>query len=726
VFRELTSSRNLNESRPQSFQSSAPFELRLLGQFELVLRETGALIPLPNAKARALVAYLAAAPRFAESRRRLAGLLWASSGEDQARQSMRQLLSNLRRGASLAASGIITFDESGISLDPALVANDRTALMEERPDAGVAELSRIADLYRNDFGLGLEIGEADFDAWLHGERVRCRDAAISLFDRLVRMLIRLGRHEEALTRANRLAEIDPTREETHRLVIAQEAIVSGRASAMQRYEAFRLLLKDELGVRPESATLRLLDELRQQPNPGRPVGATATADVQAAAPAPVLPSATRQWQLAALAACLALTLPLGGMIATPAWRLFNAPIAYIDDDTGRASLVMLPFETTPGRDDLRARARTYEAEARITFARHNRLSAVDFPDTAISRDPIELGRTLRVRYVVKTVLTDTPGGMQADVSLIDSASGATVRVLPVQMSGTTTKFARELVRSVFPEIVLHRAKTLSAVDPDSTPALIWRAAAAEIATRVGAAKPEQLVLYEKVLARDPKQLYALLGLAGALSLRVARDQSQNPKEDVRRAESYLLTARELAPNLAEIALDEGMLKKVRGQYEQAIPDFERAVLLDRTQWISAAQVAHLKLLIGRFEEAYDQMEAVVPNLLPDIGAPETAFVAGETALVAGHPERAVVYFDAAIAGNPTISRLHALRAAALWIVRRQAEAHADAMLSQTLKPVFSPDMIARRGGAGASPRFRVARDVYAAAFRSALAFSATD
>ena len=89
---------------------------------------------------------------------------------------------------------------------------------------------RVADLYRDEFMLGLTVGETEFDDWLDAERVRCRDAAIKIFDRLIRALIQRGRHEEALSRANRLAEIDPLREETHRLVISQEAIVSGRES----------------------------------------------------------------------------------------------------------------------------------------------------------------------------------------------------------------------------------------------------------------------------------------------------------------------------------------------------------------------------------------------------------------------------------------------------------------------------------------------------------------
>lgn len=699
----------------------ASFELRVLGQFELMLRETGTLIPVPTAKTRALLAYLSAAPRFSESRRQLAGLLWASSDEEKALQSLRQVLSNFRRGASPQASGILLFDDTTVSLDPSLVAMDRTALMEGRPDAELAELSRIADLYRNDFGLGLEIGESDFDAWLHSERVRCRDAAVSLFDRLVRALIDLGRHDEALTRANRLAEIDPTREETHRLVIAQEAIVSGRASAMLRYEAFRVLLSDELGIRPEAATLRLLDELRKPPTPPGPADAAVVVSAEVAAAQSAPRAVARRWRPAVLAAGLVLALPLGGMIATELWHRFKAPIAYIDDDTGRVSIVVLPFEIAPGHDDLRARSSAYEAEARIGFARSGRLMMVELPDTLISRDPIKIGRALRARYVVKTMMTETSGEMHADVSLIDSASGATVSVFPVPADGTTVKFAREVVRSVFPGIVLHRAKILSATDPESTPGLLWRAAALQLSSRVGLTKPEESALYERVLARDPKQVTALLGLAGALVLKVARDQSQNRMADIRLAESYLQTAYEQAPFSGEVALEQGMLKKLQQQYEEAIPDFERSVRLDRTQWIAAAQVAHCKMFLGRFEEAYDQMEAVMPNLLPDIAAAESAFIASETALVSGHPDKAVDYLDIAVSGNPRIARIHALRAAALWMAGRQAEAHTAAMLSQTLTPPHSPETMAKRGGPEASQRYKQARDRYLAAFRSALA-----
>ncbi len=168
---------------------------------------------------------------------------------------------------------------------------------------------------------------------------------------------------------------------------------------------------------------------------------------------------------------------------------------------------------------------------------------------------------------------------------------------------------------------------------------------------------------------------------------------------MRRAEELLNQAREQAPNLAEVAFSRAMLNKLQGKFDQALPDLERAFHLDRTHWNAAAQSAHVKMFLGRFDEAYIQMEGAIGNLLPDARASETAYIAGETALVAGHPERAVTYLDMSIAaGNGAVSRIHAFQAAALELAGRHEEAHAAALLSQQLKPTYTAEAMARRGG----------------------------
>src|SRR5438034_883288 len=70
-------------------------DLRLLGRFALL--ENGRQLPVPGTKDRALLAFLAMRSGEPQSRERLIGLLWGDRSEEQARQSLRQSLSRLKR-----------------------------------------------------------------------------------------------------------------------------------------------------------------------------------------------------------------------------------------------------------------------------------------------------------------------------------------------------------------------------------------------------------------------------------------------------------------------------------------------------------------------------------------------------------------------------------------------------------------------------------------------------
>jgi DNA-binding SARP family transcriptional activator/tetratricopeptide (TPR) repeat protein len=717
---------------------AAPFELRVLGPVELVHRPSGDLLPAP-AKMRALMAYLSAAPRSTETRRRLAGLLWASSGEDQARQSLRMLLSNFRRSAERRAADILVSDEAAISLAPALVAVDRTTLMDLPPQAGLPEMMRAADLYRNDFALGADIGEEEFDAWLRAERAKSKDAAVALFDRLIRALIERGRHQDALARANRLAEIDPLREETHRLVIAEEAIVSGRASAMQRYETFRMQLREGLSVHPEAATLRLLDDLRRQktaeiapPDAADPAAAQegttapplapiAVTEKATIAPAPV--AAARRLR-PARAAALAIAL-LAAAVATQVWRSYETSAISPADSDIRASVVLAPFETGPGLDDLGGRALADEIQTRLAFARNGRLAMAEFPEAMKSRDPASLGRALHVGYVVKTGFTKTADGFEADIRLFDAATGYSIYAASVPTPDDNIMFARELYKFVYPQIVLHRAGALAASEPGSTRALLWQAFAEQIKTRVGATDMPEIGLFDAVLNKDSDQLYALLGLATSLTLRAGRDVSPTRAEDVKRIASLLTQARGLTQNLAELTFLEGMLHKLNGEYDAAYQSFERTLDLDPTHWSATAHAAHVKMFLGRFDEAYAEMEAVSRYLLTDVSADGLAFIAGETALMAGHADRAATHFRAAVDANAAIPRLHAWLAVALWKARLPGEARAEAATAQNMAPKYGEDNIRNRGKK-ASVAYQDKRNDCAQAFHDAFAYTQTN
>jgi tetratricopeptide (TPR) repeat protein len=128
-------------------------------------------------------------------------------------------------------------------------------------------------------------------------------------------------------------------------------------------------------------------------------------------------------------------------------------------------------------------------------------------------------------------------------------------------------------------------------------------------------------------------------------LRVARDKSLDRAADIAAASELLMRAKPQAPNSSDIAFKEGMLNKLQGRFEQASADFQRATRLDPTHWNAAAQYAHVMIFLGGVEQGFALMEPAAKNLLPDLGAAETAYIAGETALAAG---AAVRYLNMAI------------------------------------------------------------------------------
>src|SRR5881398_1415774 len=92
--------------------------LELLGDLQIRAGD-GSLATISAKKAQALLAYLAVKPAQRVSREKLAGLLWSSTGPDQARQSLRQTLSTIRKELSqIAPKQKILIEESDLlSLD---------------------------------------------------------------------------------------------------------------------------------------------------------------------------------------------------------------------------------------------------------------------------------------------------------------------------------------------------------------------------------------------------------------------------------------------------------------------------------------------------------------------------------------------------------------------------------------------------------------------------------
>src|SRR3954462_368028 len=103
----------------------AVLELELLGDFRM-RSESGSLINISAKKSQAMLAYLGVKPAQLVSRDKMAALLWSSTATEQARQSLRQTLSSLRKELSQISPDNKILVEEGdfLSLDPSLVNVD--------------------------------------------------------------------------------------------------------------------------------------------------------------------------------------------------------------------------------------------------------------------------------------------------------------------------------------------------------------------------------------------------------------------------------------------------------------------------------------------------------------------------------------------------------------------------------------------------------------------------
>jgi TolB-like protein/Flp pilus assembly protein TadD len=245
--------------------------LRLLGGFELQWSDGRESAPLGR-KVRALLACLALPAGKAWPREKLMALLWSDRGEEQARASLRQALAELRR--CLGEPSPLQASRDTITLDPAMISVDAVVFEQLAKADNIGE---AAALYLGPLLDGHGVHDDGFEEWLRIERTRLHHLAISTLDRYANA----ARGDKAIDTAQRLLQLDPLREASHRLLMRLYAGAGQRAEALRQYQQCRDLLHRELKTSPEAETERLHREILDEPvAPGG--GAGAAADARAA------------------------------------------------------------------------------------------------------------------------------------------------------------------------------------------------------------------------------------------------------------------------------------------------------------------------------------------------------------------------------------------------------------------------------------------------------------
>lgn len=226
-------------------------ELRLLGFPEF--RLDGRRVELALRKAAALLIHLAEAGGPV-ARDVAATLLWPEADAEAAHARLRRTLYKIRVafGCEVIAAGAASLD-----LNPALTVEIDAGAFERACDAG--RLEAAVEFYRGDYLSGFSLPDClEFEEFVFFRREALRSRLMQALERLVEAGIAAGDARAAVVHAARLVALDPLSESAHRHLIRAHLAAGDRAAAERQGEACARLLRDELGVAPDPATLALL------------------------------------------------------------------------------------------------------------------------------------------------------------------------------------------------------------------------------------------------------------------------------------------------------------------------------------------------------------------------------------------------------------------------------------------------------------------------------------
>ena len=239
----------------------AQLSLSLLGGFQARLGSKP--VVLPTKKAQGLLTYLAVRPGQPHSRDKLAGLLWAETGEDQARHSLRQTLLSLRKVLATTPP-ILLIEGDTISVDPSLVKVDVVEFERQLAKGTAESLEQATEIYRGDFLEGFGLAGEPFEEWLLTERERLWERALEGMAKLLSLQMKQGDHEAAIQTGIRLLALDPLQESVHRTLMSIYAAHGRRDAAARQFHTCVAILQRELGVEPEQETKDLYERILQE------------------------------------------------------------------------------------------------------------------------------------------------------------------------------------------------------------------------------------------------------------------------------------------------------------------------------------------------------------------------------------------------------------------------------------------------------------------------------
>lgn len=271
-----TASRQLSDGNPFTFVEGARSSTRegtmqtglrihLFNNFPLAYNGES-ITTLKGVPAQSLLAYLLLHRDGAQTRQKIAYLLWPESTEAQARTNLRRELHHVRH-ALPDADTFLTINNRSLrwNLDTPFTLDvaqfeTATAQVDQLAETGATAalqdaLEQAVELYTG------ELLPTCYNDWIVSERERLAQAFIHTLEALIQLLEQQRDYAAAIRHAQRLRRYDSLYEASYRHLMRLLALNGDRAEALRVYHACVTLLRRELNVGPSPVTQAFYTQL---------------------------------------------------------------------------------------------------------------------------------------------------------------------------------------------------------------------------------------------------------------------------------------------------------------------------------------------------------------------------------------------------------------------------------------------------------------------------------
>lgn len=222
-------------------------QLCLLEGFELFVEGRPVEVVL---SAQRLLAFVALQERPV-LRAYAAGSLWMDKSEERAAANVRTALWRLRRPGLRLIEGSTNHLRlaANVTVDVRMAVRRARELLDPRTTADDGEFDCL---------LCSDILPDWYDEWVVVERERLRQLRLHALESLCVRMTNAGRAGEAIDVALAAVAAEPLRESAHRVLIQAHLSEGNRAEALRQFEAYRVLLWEELAVAPSPQLQELI------------------------------------------------------------------------------------------------------------------------------------------------------------------------------------------------------------------------------------------------------------------------------------------------------------------------------------------------------------------------------------------------------------------------------------------------------------------------------------